>query len=179
MYGRQGALVTGVHSLQHVERLGPPHLTDNDSIRPHTQSITQQVSLGHLVPALNVGWPRLARNNVPLVELEFDGVLDGYDALSLRDISGKGAEKSRLTGTRSAGYDDIEPQLNGRPQEVRDRLRQRPNPNQVLHVVLVRAELSDCDRRRARHQRRDDDVDTGTVWQSRINERRGLVHTAP
>ena len=67
MYGRQGALVTGVHRLQHVERLGPTHLTYNNPVRPHTQSVTQQVSLRHLVPAFNVGRPRLAGDDMPLM----------------------------------------------------------------------------------------------------------------
>ena len=34
----QGAFVTRVHSVQHVERLRPSHLTDDDPVRTHTQS---------------------------------------------------------------------------------------------------------------------------------------------
>ena len=36
---RQGAFVTRVHGVQHVERFRPAHLTDDDTVRAHTQGV--------------------------------------------------------------------------------------------------------------------------------------------
>ena len=46
------AFVTGVHGLQHVERLGAAALTDDDAVGPHTQGVLDQVADADLAGAL-------------------------------------------------------------------------------------------------------------------------------
>ena len=55
----------------------------------------------------------------------------------------------------------------------------RAKSHQLLERELVLLELADGQRRSVEGQRRHDDVDAGAVGQSRVANRRGLVHPAP
>src|SRR5262249_41705737 len=66
---RHRSLVTGVHRLQHVERLARPDLADDDAVRPHAQRVLDQIPLADLALALDVGGPRLEPDDVTLLEL--------------------------------------------------------------------------------------------------------------
>jgi len=63
-----------------------------------------------LCPRL-LGGPRFHRRDVLLVELELLGVLDGDDALVVRDEAREDVEERRLTSAGTATHHDVE----GRP----------------------------------------------------------------
>ena len=46
--------MTGVHRQQHVERLGPADLADNDPSRSHAQGVADQVADADLAHAFHV-----------------------------------------------------------------------------------------------------------------------------
>ena len=56
VHGRHGAGVTGVHGLEHVERLRTTALSDDDEIRPRSQRVAHEVPDADLTrPPLR--WP--------------------------------------------------------------------------------------------------------------------------
>ena len=68
--GRQRAVVTGVHGLQHVERFGAAHLADDDAVGPHAQAVAHQVALRDPALALDVRRARLEPHDVRLLQLQ-------------------------------------------------------------------------------------------------------------
>src|SRR5207249_9069291 len=54
VHGGHGAVVTGVHGLQHVERLGSTRFADDNAIRPHTKSVDHQISCCDSALALDI-----------------------------------------------------------------------------------------------------------------------------
>ena len=76
MDGRHAAVVAGVHGLEHVERLGPAALADDDPVGPHAQGVADQVAGGDLALALDVGRAGLHPDDVRLLEPQFGRILD-------------------------------------------------------------------------------------------------------
>ena len=64
------------------------------------------------------GGPRLQRDHVLLAQLQLGGVLDGDDALVVRDEDGEHVEQRRLAGAGAAGDDDVQPRDDAGPQEL-------------------------------------------------------------
>ena len=77
-----------------------------------------EVADGDLAGALDVRRPGLHAEHVALVELELLGVLDGDDALAVRDERREHVEQRRLAGAGAAGHDDVELALDAGPQEA-------------------------------------------------------------
>src|SRR6266576_1118390 len=90
---RHRAIVAGVHSLEHVEGFATTALTDDDAVRPHTQTALDQLSDWHRALALDVGWPRLELNPVGLLQLKLGCVLACDEALVLRNERGEDVQK--------------------------------------------------------------------------------------
>ena len=83
MGGGHRAIVAGVHGLQHVDGFASAALADQDSVGAHSQRIANQVANGDFAATFHVGWARLERDDVLLLELQLGGILDGYNALAL------------------------------------------------------------------------------------------------
>ena len=60
--------MSGVHRLQHVECLATPDLTDHEPVGSHPECVAEEVSDGHLAPALDVGGAGLEADHVRLAE---------------------------------------------------------------------------------------------------------------
>ena len=80
---RQRAVVTRVHRLEHVERLGAADLADDDAVGPHAQRVAHEVADRDLALALDVLRARLEPHDVPLLELQLGRVLDRDDPVRL------------------------------------------------------------------------------------------------
>jgi hypothetical protein len=83
MDGGHGTLVTGIHGLQHVERLVAADLADDDPVRPHAKTVDQELSLAHGSQPLHIWRPGLEAHDILVFELQFGGVFDGDDPLGL------------------------------------------------------------------------------------------------
>jgi len=62
--------VTGVHRLEHVERLCATYLTDEDAVGTHSEAVAQQLADRQLALALDVGRPVLEGDDVWVVDLQ-------------------------------------------------------------------------------------------------------------
>src|SRR5262249_16340394 len=103
------AIVTSVHGLQQVERFGSAHLADDDPLRPHTQTIPDQVAHRDLAFALEVRRPGFQPHRVWLLQLQLSRALAGDDAFVVGEGAGETVEQRSLAGAGTAGYDSVDP----------------------------------------------------------------------
>ena len=101
------AVVAGVHGLQHVVGLGAADLAHDDAVGPHTQRIAQQLPLVDLAAPFQVRGARLQPDHVRLLQLQLRCVLDGDDALVMRDHAAQGVQQRGLAGAGAAGDQDV------------------------------------------------------------------------
>ena len=110
-----------------------------------------------------------------LLEAKLRRVLDGEDALRVRNKCGERVEERRFPRARPAGDDRVETHLHASPEELGQLGRQRTGCYQVIDRHLVLTELSDGHRRALWRHRRDDNIDTGAVCQASVYHGRRLV----
>jgi len=116
---RQGPVVTGVHRLEHVERLATTHLADHDSVRSHAEGVPDQIADRDLALALDVGRPALKPDLVLLLEVELERVLDGHDTFRLGDEGRDDVLQGRLACTRAPGDEDVQAGFHAGAEELR------------------------------------------------------------
>src|SRR5262249_28820916 len=75
--GGQGAVMAGVHGLQHVKGFFATHLAHDDAVRAHTQTVDYQLALHDRTLTFYVGRTALQADYVTLLHLQLGGVLDG------------------------------------------------------------------------------------------------------
>ena len=169
MHRSEGSLMTGIHSLQHVERLGGLDLADDDTVGPHAQRVAHQVANGDGARSLDICGTALKGDDVALLELKLSRVLDGDDALGVRNEARQNVEQRRFTATRSSGNDDIGAPLDGSLEECRHSVGDRPVFDQVAHLQGRRAETSNGYRGTFEGDRRDNRVDARTVFETSVD----------
>src|SRR5438045_5752378 len=65
--GRQRTIVASIHRLQHIERFFDTHLTNDDTIRPHTQTVDEELPLLNGTCSFHVGRATLHAHHVALL----------------------------------------------------------------------------------------------------------------
>ena len=167
--------MAGVHGLQQVERFRSAHFADDDAFRPHTQTVAHQIAHGDLALALEIGRPCLQPHHMRLLQLQFGGVLAGNDTLVIVDVAGQTIEQRRFAGAGAAGNEHIHTAAADHLEDFGAFRRNRSVADQLLECQLVLAEFADGERRPVDRQRRHDRVDTRTVRQTRVADRRSFV----
>ena len=107
----QRTVVAGVHGLEHVERFFAAHLADDDAIGTHAQSVDDELPLPDRALAFDVGRARLEPHDVLLVQLQFGRVLDGDDALAIRNERDSTFRSVVLPAPVPPVMSDVEPRL--------------------------------------------------------------------
>src|SRR3990172_8740153 len=176
--GRQRAVVSGVHGLQHGERLTATDLTYDDPLGTHPEGVLDEVHDRHGALALDVRRARLEAHDVVLHETELRGVLDGDDALVLGDEARHDVEQRRLPGARTAGDEDVQARFDARAEELHHLRGRRAELDVVLGHDPGLRELPDGDDRTVQRERRDDDVHARAVREPRVLVGLRLVHPA-
>jgi hypothetical protein len=108
MHGGHGAFVTGIHGLEHVERLFSAHFADDYAIGAHTQAVDKELPLADGSCAFDVGRPGFQAHDVFLREPQFGGIFNRHETLARGNVLRKDVEKCRLTGTGAAGDHDAD-----------------------------------------------------------------------
>src|SRR5205814_4013376 len=122
--GGKRAVVAGVHGLEHVERLFAAHLTDDDAVRAHSQSVDHELPRSDGPFAFHVGRAALQAHHVLLFELQFRGVLNGDDALFIGNVAGKDVKQRGLAGAGATGNEHIQPGFHRASQQLQNLGRQ-------------------------------------------------------
>jgi hypothetical protein len=123
--GRQRAVVSGVHRLQHVYALAAAHLADDDAVGTHTQRVLDEIALRHFAAPFDVGRARFESDDVRLLQLQLRRVFNRDDALIFGDVSRERVEKRRLACARAAGDQNIEPGVDAHLKHLCDVFRDR------------------------------------------------------
>ena len=163
--------MTGVHRLQHVERLGAADLTHQDAVGSHSQAVAQQLPDGQLALALDVGGTVLERDHVRVIDLQLGRVLDGDHALVVRDEARDDVEARGLAGPGAAGDQDVHSTQDGSLQELRHRGAEAALAREVVHSKHRVLELPDRQRRTVNGGGPDDRVDAAPIRKPRVDHR--------
>ena len=109
--------MTGIHRLQHIERLAASDFADDDAIRAHTESILHKVSDRDRALALYIRRTGLERHDMRLLKAELGGIFDGDDAFIGGNKGRKNIQRGRLTGACTAADHDVQLRLDTGAQE--------------------------------------------------------------
>src|ERR1017187_4352439 len=101
MDGGQGPVMARVHGLEHVQRFTATALSDDDSIRAHTQRVDDQLADRDAPLAVDVRGTSLEAADVLLVQLELGRIFNGDDAFVDGDEARAHVEERRLAGAGS------------------------------------------------------------------------------
>ena len=176
--GRHRAFVAGVHGLQHVEGFLAAALAEDDALGPHTQRVLDQLALADFALAFEIGRPRLHARDVRLLQLQLGGVLDGDQALLLRDEGGQRVEHRGLAGAGAAGDDRGDARLHRGRQHLGHLRPDRVVFDQLVQVERLLGELADRDQRPVDADRPHRDVDARAVEQARVAQRMRFIDAA-
>jgi len=134
MHGRERTVMTGVHCLQHIQRLGTTDLAENNSLRAHAQTVAHQVSLRDLTLVFDIRRTGLQSHNVRLLQLQLGRVLDGHDTLTVRNKTRENIEHRRLARTRTTRNDYIQTCFDDCFEHLRRRLSDGAQVNHIVHA---------------------------------------------
>ena len=118
------------------------------------------------------------RADVRLLQLQFGGVLDGDQALLLRDEGRERVEHRGLAGAGAAGNDGRDARPHRRRQHFGHLRADRVVLDQLVQVERLLGEFSDRDQRPVDADRAHRDVDAGAVEQARVAQRMRFIDAA-
>ena len=104
-----------------------------------------------------------------LLELQLGRVLDGDDALLIRNKNGKRVEERSLSSAGAADDDDVELGLDGPLEQFHHPGGERLLVHQVLRHQLVGSETADGEQRPIHCERRNDGVDAASIAQPGVH----------
>ena len=114
-----------------------------------------------------------------LFELQFSGVFDGYDALRVRDVTGKDIENRRLASARSSGDDDVQATLDYGREQFQHGLGEGLVFEHVARGDRIAAKAADREAGSVERQGRDDGVDARAILQAGVDHRGRLIDSPP
>ena len=95
--------MTGIHGLEHIQRLSRTAFPYDNPVRSHAQGIDDQVTYGHLPTPLRISGPSLHPDHVSLRrQLELKGILDGHHALIGADKTRERVQERGLATARTS-----------------------------------------------------------------------------
>ena len=177
--GRERAVMAGRERGEHVVRLGPADLADDDPVRAHPQRVSHQRADRHLAAPFDVRRPRLEPHDVRERQSQLGRVLDRDDALALADRAAERAERRRLAAARPAADEHVQATADRALQQLAQRGRPGAELDELAAGQAARAKAADRERRPVDGQRRQHDVHACAVWQTRVADRLGLVRAPP
>lgn len=162
--GAEATLMSGGHSLYHVNSLCSSDLPHDDAVRPHPEGSPDKLPDGDLPSSLHVWVSGLQPHQVGYsLDLKLRVVLDGNDPLLRRYELGQGVEKRGLAGTGASADEDIVPGYDQHLQEARRLLAEGSQADQVLHGDLLCGKFPDRHHRPVEGHRIEDHIDSGSI----------------
>ncbi len=178
--GGEGAVVTGVHGLEHVQGLRPTDLAHHDAVRPHPQGGLDQVPDGDGPRPIRPSVPGLQADQVvDAADLELRGVLDGDDSLIPGDEVGKSVEEGGLTASRAAADEDVIPGPDEQLQHLRRLRRNGTVGDELLYRHGLLGKTTDGDDGPVEGHGRHDHIDPGAILQMGVHNGLALIDGPP
>ena len=164
--------MTGVHGLEHVQRLRAAALSDDDPVGSHTERVADKVADPDLACSFRIGRARLECHDVLTLDLQFGRLLNGDQPLAVGDEVGQYIQHRRLAGAGTADHDHADLAPHQGFQEHGGVHAERSQPDEVLHDEGPFWELPDGEDRSVERERRHDGVDTGAIGKPGVHHRR-------
>src|SRR5271157_3923422 len=171
--------VAGIHGLKHVEGFFAAHLAHHNAVGTHTQAVDDKLAHANRTFAFDVGRAGFETHYVFLLELQFGRVFDGYDALRIRDVTGKDIENRGFAGARSSGNDQVQTALDHGREQFQHGLGQGLVVEHVARGDRIPAEAADREAGSVERQGRNDGVDARAILEAGIYHRRRLIDAPP
>ena len=170
--------MTGVHGLQHVERLRTTAFSDDDPVWPHAERVAHEVPDTDFAGPLCIGRASLEGHDVLTLNLQFRRFFDRDQALTVGDEVGQHVQHRRFSGTRTTNHDQADLSSHQRFQEHGGIHAQRAQADEVLHDKSPLREFPDGEHGPVQRERRHDGIDSRAVGETGVHHRRGLVDAA-
>ena len=132
--------------LRQVETFFLSDLTDDETVRSHTQRFLDEPAQSYLAGSLEIGVPRLHGDHVRQRHTQLEDLLARDDAFARRDRGAQAIEKSGLPRLRATRDDDVESGCDGGFEKSRRRRWQRPQRDELVERAGGHRELPDVDR---------------------------------
>jgi hypothetical protein len=168
----------GVERQQEVQRLGLPHLADDQPVGAHPQRLLDQPAQRYLAGALQARLAALHPDRVPQADLQLEHLFAGHHPLPRRDRGDQAVQQRGLAGLGAPGDEDVQPGLDRRGEEGGGLRGDRAQADQVVQPGRPGHVLSDVHRPVRPGDVRDDDVQPGPVGECGVDERAAQVHPA-
>src|ERR1019366_8761592 len=136
------------------------------------------VALPYRAFPLHVRGTAFQANHVFLLQLEFGRIFDGDDTLCVAYISAHHIQQRRLSGACTAGNKNVEFGPHGGLQGLKNRSGDGAIGQYLLGPDGDFAKTANRENRAIHRERRDDDVDAGSVGQARVAHGRGFVYAS-
>ena len=169
----------GIHCLEHIDGLRSPDLAHDDPVGPHTKRVDQQHALRHGAGALYIRGTGLETHAMRLTQLKLRGVLDRDDSFCRRNRFREDVQQSGLTGTRPARNEHVEPGPHDALHQLEHGRSHGLRSEQIRGREHIPLEFPDRHMRPVDRQRRNDRVDTGTVWKSGVHHGGRIIDPPP
>ena len=85
MTGRQRAVVTGVHGLQHVKRFAGTDFADDNAVGAHTQGVAHQIANRNGALTFQVRRAGFQGNHMLLLQTKFSRIFYGNNTFVVRN----------------------------------------------------------------------------------------------
>src|SRR5215471_799522 len=134
--------MTGVHCLEHVNRLTASHLADDDPVGSHTQGISHEIPLCDSTLAFDVRWTSFESDDVRLLQLQFGRVFYRDNPLVGRDERGESIQQRGLTGASAPGNHHVQPRSYAHLEEDCYFACESAVLNQLRHLQRIGSEAT-------------------------------------
>ena len=168
--------MTGVHGLEHVQCFLTATLADDDPVRAHTQGIDYERTNRDTAFAFDVGRSGFQPDQIPVGKFQFRGVFDRDNTFAFRNELAQYIQQSRFTGSRTAGDQHVLRSPHGFFQKQSDILGHTAETDQVVDRQFFLGKFTNGQGWTVQRQRRNHRIDAGTVGQTRIHHRTGIVN---
>ena len=121
---------------------------------------------------------RFQAHHVPLLQIQFGGILDRDDALLLRDEARERIQHGGLAGARAARDHDVQPRFHAAAQEIQHAGGEGLVLDQVLGGEHALAVAPDRHHRADQRERRNHCADARAVGQAGVHDGRRIVDAA-
>ena len=163
---------------EHIQGFRLTHLTNEDAVRAHTQSLLDQAAQLNRASSLKVRLAALQTHHIAERNRELKDLFARNHALTRRNRCRQAVQHRGLTRLGCTRHEDVHAALHRRVQQGRRAGTQRVHAHQVGQAAGTHHELTDIDARVPAGNIRNHRVQAGAIRQGCVNKRGGKIHTA-
>ena len=178
MDGGHGAVVTGVHGLQHLQHFRAAHLAHHNAIRAHAQAVAQQIPNGNHSRAFKATGTAFHAHHMRMRQRQLGRILNRHHPLIGGDKARNRIEHGGLAATGAATDKNIAALAHRQLEQAGHAFVHGAEIDQILNPQRIIAKLAYRHRRPVQRQGLYHHIDTPSIRQARIDHGRGFIEAA-